>query len=103
MLPCFFFFFADGDSEAHRCKVIAGWRTGIQAYLILNPSFLNTLIFLLFLSRNRKVDENINTGKSNSPSQLGSIKHFTVFEPHNSLGQASVLHNSTNKETLRAV
>lgn len=47
--------FADKESEVHRCKVIASLRTGIQAYLILNPSFLNTPIFLLILSVNKKM------------------------------------------------
>ena len=38
----------------------------------------------------------INTEKSNSPLQLGSIKHVC-------LSFNWVLHNSTNKETLSAV
>ena len=35
--------FADEETEAHRCKVIASLRIRIQVYLILNSSFLSSV------------------------------------------------------------
>ena len=115
---------ADEETEAHRCKVIASLRIRIQVYLILNPSFLSSVAqscltlcdpwtaarqasqhtnFPLNSQREQKNVQSINIEKSNSPLQLGSIKHVCLSFIK-SLGQVTwVLHNSTNKETLSAV